>query len=219
MMKELKRNLKLMKYGYSVKTNIICMVIVLLCGSVELLIPSADSWVLGSYFLTMAPVFLMQLIIFMLPCGIVGSSPNRRFIETKMMDIVQFVIAMGSYLLSLSIALVQIHNQPESEAAYAKAILAAGFLTPLLIIYFTTSYKMMFVSTVLFVISITAAFNGFRIAERFMGMTFSFKLNTAIVMGFLFVLAGLVLSAVLRRLLYKKSISKAAMGWQLRKSI
>lgn len=219
MMKELKRNLKLMKYGYGVKMNVVCMVILLLCGSVELLFANGDAWVLGSYFLTMAPVFLIQLIIFMLPCGMVGSSPNRRFIETKLIDVMQFVIAMGSYLISISVALVHIHNHPELKGDYAKAILSMGLLTAILIIYFTTSYKLMLISTVLFAIAIMGAFNGFHIAERLMGKIFSFELNNAIVISFLFVLAGLMLSAVLRRLLYRKSISKAAMGWQLRKSI
>lgn len=225
MITEWKRCMKLVKYGYNLKSSIVCAMIFFVLGMIICVMDQGNMFIMGGLYIVLGPLMLAQIIYTGLASGMALSSPRRRFMEIQLQDGMQLLVGVLGYLLVVLLAIAKVYlGHSESgiyvsfgRDAYGQMILNTGILTGILLVYMGIVYKYFLISILLFA-------GGF--AFVYIGMwggvteiTSSVNMVSGTLLGLLFVLIGEVLSAVLRRLLYKKPLNKYAMGAALRKQM
>ena len=88
MMTEMKKCLKLCKYGYQMKTNIIIGLIFLALGLVWLFINSGYNSLLGITYLLLVPLFAVQISCSMLFSNMILSSTMRKTLDRTFPNVV-----------------------------------------------------------------------------------------------------------------------------------
>jgi hypothetical protein len=228
MMSQWKKSLKLIKYGYQFKTNMILSLIFLLFGILILVTENSQSvftgYTLGALYVVLAQSLMLQLLKGVLSCGIAAAAPKRRYMEIQMEDKGHFLIGTFSYAIVLIILGIKVLVVPNHVGKLAVPVLYVAATIMLLIIYMGIAYKTFIVGTILFVACWIVIFDGCigkfgkLMADRF-GLQIEFSTPISIVLGLLLVWLGVVLSGLLRRALYKRPISKFATGVMMRKQM
>jgi len=213
MINEIKKSFRLIPYGYGVKMNLICGVIFFLIGLAELSTGSQLAVFSASVFIILGPIVCLQLASTLLYSGIVASSPRRRVVEIGLGDAVSAGATLIGYLVVTGYTFL---NREMIENPMENLILASICMA-VSVIYFGVAFKIYLIGSILYFISIIGAF-GLEIA--FFEITeIEFSFANASVISFLIVVLGVVLSSVLRRLLYKRRLSPMACGAALRKAM
>lgn len=213
MINEIKKCFRLITYGYGIKMNLICGAIVFLVGLVELSIGSYLTVFSASVFIILGPVMCLQLACTLLYSGIVASSPRRRALEIGLGDAVN----VGASLIGYLVITGYTFWKKEVMEAPAESLILASICMAITVIYFGVCYKIYLLGSILYFISIIA---GYIVAVIFFAITeMKFSVASASVISFLIVAVGVVLSSVLRRLLYKRRLSPMACGAGFRKAM
>ncbi len=162
-----------------------------------------------------APAMTLQMQQSLLASGLVASSPKKRLLETWMPDILQMVIGVTAYLLLVAFAVWGQNQSSNGAGDYASSLIYVAILEGILWVYYGIVYKSFWLSTIAFAITyFLTVTNGF--ADGWFSKL-SVGMAGASLLGLLFIFLGNLLSAVLRRALYRKPLSKYAMGRNLRK--
>lgn len=216
MINELKKQIKLLKYGFNLKSSIVTAVIFFLIGIfLSVYLMDSVSFLMGGLYVVLAPAMALQVKQSLLVSGLVASSPKKRSLETWMTDILQMVIGVTTYLLLVAFAVWEQNLSANGAGDYAKSLIYIGILEGILWVYYGIVYKSFWLSTIAFAITYFLAMtNGF--ADGWFSKL-SVGMAGAPLLGLLFVFLGNFLSAVLRRALYRKPLTKYAMGINLRK--
>lgn len=219
MITEWKRCMKLVKYGYNLKSSIACAVIFFVLG-ILWCIGDKGMFAMGGMYIVLGPLMLVQVIYTGLMAGMPLSSPRRRFIEIQLQDGLQLLVGVLGYLLVVLVAAIKVyrgHSTPELSIAYGQMVLYTGMLVGVLLIYMGIVYKYFLFSLILFMGGFAFIYIG--LWGEMIKIAHSVNMVSGTLLGLLFVLIGEVLSGVLRRLLYKKPLNKYAMGMALRKQM
>lgn len=219
MITEWKRCMKLVKYGYNLKSSIACAVIFFVSG-ILFCVLQIDMFALGGLYIVLGPLMLVQIIYTGLMAEMALSSPRRRFMEIQLQDGLQLLVGVLGYLLVVLIAAIKVyqgHSAPELSTAYGQMVLYTGIIAGMFLIYMGIVYKYFLVSLILFMVGFSLVYMG--PWGEIIKITHSVNMVSGTLLGLLFVLIGEVLSGVLRRVLYKKPLNKYAMGAALRKQM
>lgn len=225
MITEWKRCIKLVKYGYNIKSTIACALIFFVIGLIICVLDQGNMFILGGLYIVLGPLMLAQIIYTGLVSGMALSSPRRRFMEIQLQDGMQLLVGVLGYLLVVLLAVAKVYlGHSESEIyislgrdAYGQMILHMGILTGILLVYMGIVYKYFLISILLFAGGFAFVYTG-----MWGGVTeiiSSVNMVSGTLWGLLFVLIGAVLSGVMRRILYKKPLNKYALGAALRKQL
>lgn len=214
-MKDIKNCFKLLKFGYQIKTNILCAVLFFLIG-IGFSAVGHEQFALCVVYFFLAILFVVQSMYMAIYSDFVGASPKRRKVEIRYIDI-QNVI--GGIVASVTTIIVAFLARPQSSEGPSMEtnLIIGGWMVIVMYCYMSMSFKTMFVGTLFFFVSFFSVLN---IAGSAFTAVFddvlAGKTVFAVIVFLVEVVIGIVLGHGIRRLLYRKSMSKWAMGAKLR---
>lgn len=220
MMTEIKKSLKLIKYGYQAKLNIGLVVLFFILGVLMLILNDGFNVSLGAIYILLGPFMVIQVHYNLLHSNIIASSYQRRTLDGLVPNVVGAVSSLIVY--AVLVVFIAIKNSMSSAegVTYASILIVASLIIFVVIVYYGIAYKIFWVGTGLFVVAFLIAFAGgsgvMRVLEK-QGVSIPFVVSALIGLGL--IILGNVLSVLLRKALYKKPISPASGGVALRKAM
>lgn len=216
MMAEIKRGMKMIRYGYGLKINLAVAALFFVVG-VLMLFVGESGLMLGSLYILLAPTMLIQLEYSLLYSGMVAASSQRRLLEIVLPDFLTAVTGVLGYVVVVGAACFWANARPENTTACMESMLASGIMIAIMLIYFGTAYKFFFTSVLMFCLGLVIGISGGIVTIRLVGEYFT--MFTVSLLCLVFVVVGLLISCWLRRVFYRKQISPMAGGMSLRKAM
>lgn len=215
MMKDIRNCFKLMKYGYQIKSNIACTVLFFLMG-IAFSIIGHEQYVLSIMYFFLSILFVVQSMYMALYSDFVGASPKRRKVELRYIDILNVIGGMVASATTIIMAFLT-RTQSSEGASLETNLVIGGWMAIIMYCYMSMSFKMMWIGMILFFVTFLSVMN---IAGSAFAATFdralAGKTTFAVLVFILEVAIGIVLGHIIRRVLYRKSMSKWSMGAKLR---
>ncbi len=215
MMKDIKKCFKLLKYGYQLKTNIACAIMFLLIGCVILLMNYEQLVVVATYFL-IAVMFVTQTLHMLLFSQHVASSPSRKYIELRYLDILN---SLAGVVTTLVIIPITYFCKPDDYDGVASEVLLviSGLTAILMYVYMGMAFKRMFLSMLVFIPMIFFFLSSpLSVVGEWMDAVLGGKVVLSIVIFVAEIVVGIFAGHACRNLLYSKEMSKWAKGAKLR---
>lgn len=216
MMTEMKKCLKLCKYGYQMKTNIIIGLIFLALGLVWLFINSGYNSLLGITYLLLVPLFAVQISCSMLFSNMILSSTMRKTLDRTFPNVVGVLASMFALGMTYVGLLVNPKMRMGTLADSGNMVIAAGIAIAGVMLYYGASFKFFVGGTIVFFIAYLGIMAGCGILVEAAKPT---SLLMGSIIGILIVVAGNVLGCILRAAVYKYSMDPLAGGNSLRKAM
>lgn len=215
MMKDIKNCFKLLKYGYQIKTNIVCAVFFFLLG-VAFSVIGHEAFAFSVVYFFLAILFVIQSMYMGLYSDFIGASPKRRKVELRYIDILN---VMGGIIASAATIITAFltRNLSQEGPSMETNLVIGGWMVIILYCYMCMSFKMMWVGMLIFLVSFFSVMNiaGDAFTAACDGVLAG-KTAFAVIVFLAEVAIGIVLGHVIRRILYRKSMSRWAMGAKLR---
>lgn len=209
MLNEVKFGLKLVKYGFKIKWNMIMMAVFLLIGfTVEII--SQGTQFLGGFYLIITAMFSYQMIISMDISPYIQSSKWKKKLQTTTpayVSSVLYILILTAVLIERSI-IIYVHPEKEHEALASFAELL--ILLIIAIIYTGFAYKYFIISTVGLFAAVMVVFVSGAYENICMSIAENINIAGMAVLAYAGVIIGTVIEIVISQLLYKKEISAKA---------
>lgn len=226
MMSEIKKIWKLAKYAYHFMFSAVfavCFTIFGMFFSVSGAMMSKETQLqpamLGTLYILLSSSMLIQVTYSLLFSNVVKSSPKNYILEITAPNFYTSVIGVAAYIITIITALIGAKYSPDLAAGYSVVILNSGILIAVIVLYFGAAYKYFVASTIFFMIGFGLSFGGVNYMFYHVGFPFELTiLNTSLISAVI-VIAGIVGSGILRKVLYRKPLSKLSMGAHLRKAL
>lgn len=219
MIKQLQMGFKLLKYTHGIATNIASLILIFVIGIWFELAPvfepgAADLehrfiFNIGSYFIMMSALFILQMLISLNVPNVVAVSPWKKRIQTSVFSL----MALVSYGITLLPMLVIKYYKYTSGYLTYSALVEEVMLLPLMIIltivYMAVALKYFVVSTIIFCFMIPVVM-GIQAVGPLVGW-FNYagiSLGMAVALCVAAIFVGVALSHGILCLLYKKPVSK-----------
>lgn len=220
MIKNFRKQIKIIKYGGDKKSSIAAAALFFLLGILFLIMMDSEGLVMGSLYIFAGLLMLLQVYNTLLSIGMVTASPKRRMLETWLIDILGLLTGICYYIFLLIVGVIKIYVSHEAEAVkqqYGAAFLFAGILGGWVLVYCGMAWKSFLISVIVFS-------GGFFVISSIFSAIINdtanlVNLGAGAILGFLAIVLGAVVGGIVRRLLYKKPMSKYAMGANLRKQM
>lgn len=217
MIAEIKRGIKLIRYGYGVKANLIGGAILCIVGILMCCLANNNLIMIGTLYIVLGPIMIIQVMYTFLYSGLVGASPRRRGIEILIADWINIITGFIGYVVFMVVTIVRVNAAPEQAQNIMQGTLLGSVGSAAAFICFGVCYKYYWQSMILFFVVFFSVYAGGMVIMNIAQVT----LNMAWTAGgsLVFIAAGVFLSCVLRRLVYKKGLSPTACGTSLRKAM
>ncbi len=206
MMKKVKENFNLLKYGYHFELNIIGAVICIIVWPLQLFIHNMP-------FFLVSCIFIINVASTLEMSGIIKTSPKFRpfyFSIQRMVNIAGFLLY---FIILFIIKFIQMGSWKKFKLATGNEFVLAGFFYIIIICYMSIAFKFFFIPTAIFFISYLACC----LIQSVIDNIVSFTMEQGILIGLVCVAAGMLLSEFLKRITYRKPLSKYALGSSIRK--
>lgn len=216
MFEQVKKGLKLVKYGLTFKMQIAFSVIFLLFG-VFVEFAGRGRNMLGGFYIVLSAMFVIQLIISMDISTMVQTSPYKKKLQTSIPILTCTPIMLFSYTVVVLIRLYYIYLDPAiSENPENQGAVKAGLMAIILLLFFVSAYMgicfkyflVSLIGLVLFVYPISFIFHELSIYK----IVNEIPTAAIVAAGYVLIIAGQCISYLLTRLTYKKDLSKYAFG-------
>lgn len=209
MIKEFLKAVKLIQYGLSLKTQLGFAGLFALIGIIMEVFTKGTNFI-GIFYIILAGMFLYQLVISVANSTLVQSSPYKRKIQ------IAFPLAVmvpWIYLILTIMAIIHWNYAQASAEAYVtqcEMIMMLGVILLITLIYFGVCFKYFVAGTLFMLVGIMGIMLFFeKPGTLFYEMghrSFSFS----VIMAYVFVTVGLIITYIISALLYKKPISRMA---------
>ena len=223
MMWEWKRCIKLLKYSYGFKANLIGSIVMLVLGiwfSLDTFHMGVRRYMMTSVFIFLSFIIMLQLKDNMSFSNMIMASHRKKFLEITFTDIYSVIGGIGSYLLHAFLVIFFANKKFLEETSTASVLMITGITIAIFVIYFGFCNKF-------FGLALIVSYITYFIVEVWsdiffvngMGDLVKHNILLGLVVGALFVAAGIVVSMVLRRLLYRKATSIYIGSFGLRRAM
>lgn len=216
MIKQIKTGIKLLPYGYGVRSCVAGGVLMILIGCVMCLMRNEYIGYMGTYFLIAAAMWPIQLLYSLEVPSMVQTSPWKKKGQTSafsLLGVLGFSIANGIIFLT---QLSRLQRNP-AEEGIASGIMQVGSITALIImVYLGTALKYFVISTIVFCCTIVPLLARMRDMQMQM-LQIPFWVSA--IVSFMVIFLGAVLQYGITRLLYRVPISKNSQFSALRKIV
>lgn len=216
MIKDCIKIMKMAKYGFNSKSSLIFGLCFLILGIIMMSTPGNNNQFLGCVYITLGPMMILQVINTNLLTGIVLSSPKHKDMEIKIPTFLMASLSLVTYSFLVGVNIFRTNmfgagdKTPEN---IGMEIVFCSALIGLMCVYLAIVYKQYLIALVLLVTTVMVGVNFSDIMVIKREMPF----GQYILLGYGIVIAGNILAAVIRILLYKQPMSKYAMGAIMRK--
>lgn len=215
-MAEIKKGIKLIRYGYALKLNSITALFFLVIGVLMLCIGESGI-LLAAIYILLAPTMLIQLESTLLYSGMAAASPERRMLEIYFPDFMTIITGVLGCMITIGGSLFWANKRPESAESCTGTMLVSSIVVAIMLIYFGAAYKYFITSVLMFCLGLVIGISGgvitWRLASEY------FTMAGAVIACLVIIAVGIVISGLLRRLFYRKQISPLAGGFSLRKAM
>lgn len=218
MMKEIKRAIRLTRYGHGLVSNILGGIAILLIGLICLTaIDVYSAQMIGIICLVLGPIMILQVLYSLLYVNMVAASPRRRVVECVIPDIMNIVGCVGGFVALELSTIYKVNKLPMQTDDTVEMMVVVAIGLALLLIVYAVAYKYFVVGYIIFFF----VFLGTYILGTALVMVFDFPLNMvgASAISFGIIALGIALAAFIRRKVYKKALSPMACGTTLRKAL
>ncbi len=226
MMNEMKKVCKLIQYGYNFKVSVGCGIVFVMLGVVFSILGSKMSSalhmqpaVLSTMYVFLGPLMALQVLYTLLFSEIVKSSPRNYTLEVLAPNLFATIMGVFSFIFSIISALIGMKVSPDLAENYYAVIMSSGIMLAGMILYFGVCYKYFVLGTIGFIVGFLVIYGGLSAYIFKYGVSFELTMVNSSLIGGGIVAAGIILSCVLRKLLYKKPISKYSAGAYLKKAM
>ena len=225
MIYDLKRSLRLLGYSFQFGASVAVAVITELCGLLVIglgMYFAADSleemyssnplfFISGMMLLQLAPLMLSQMAVSLECSGIILSSRFHRVVGVSLPGFICIIDAVQTLLLLVVLAVMC-----RNTMVLGGLIFVAGIVFFLVLVYMTLAFRYLIIGIVLYIVGyvVTTILESYIFYDITEGAFFNGK--TGLALGILAMAAGLVVSAAMRRYLYKKPVAKNSVGKKLR---
>lgn len=219
MMNDIKRTISLIKYGDQFVGYITAAAIWFVAGVIGMvwMVASAGEVNVALYptyfiFVLFPPLMLSQCFASLEAAGMVASSGKRRFVSLKGQNLLSIGGVGVMFLLVILIVLVNSMLEHCVIVGAGGIILCAGIAACVFLIYTAIVYKSFLFGVILFTLNY--------LIYGILGSYILYKnpsFTVGLLLGIMFFIIGAVLSCLIRAALYKKPISKTALGAEMRK--
>lgn len=217
MMSGIKRSLKLIKYGYALKSSVLVFVLFFVLGTWIRCIQTDENALSGIVCVICGVLMLMQVHYYLLYANFVSASPRRKLLELTIPNVVSTIAGLLGYAVLVIVAIMQAKTLPQETESIVGTVLIGGLEIAALLMCFGAAYKYYVLSlSLFFVVFFVLLSGGMAVLNQW---NLNLDVYSASGISLLFVAAGIVLSCVLRRALYKRPLSKIAAGASLRKAM
>lgn len=214
MINSIKNNIKLLKYGYQFKLNVISSVIFILLG-IFLVSYGGNVYKSPSMYMIFfcSFIFIVQLAYTLTVSGIVKSSPKYRQFYLGIPRLVNITGFLITFLLLLVIKFIQADTIADFMQHSGNEIASAGIMYMVTFLYIALAYKFFLISVIIF----CGSCFGINILFNYITEIYNFTLVQGIAITIFFVIIGLILFEFIERAIYKMQMSKFAQSAFLRK--
>lgn len=202
MLAELKRDLRLLKFIPQFKLNIIMSFVVFLVGIPMVIIACADSTQVGVMYMLLGATLIQSNLYSLLRVDIVAASHRRRYIDGLVADVVVFAGSVVSYV---AVAVRMAVGMKISGEDFRYAMVVAILILVVEIIYCGVAYKSWVVSSIAFFAIIMRVFMS--TPRELIKNLPDVGIGVIIVVGAVVVLFANVAACVIRKALYRKSMT------------
>lgn len=216
MMTEMKKCLKLCKYGYQFKTNIISGTLFFVLGLLFLFTTGEINVCLSGAYLFLGPTMMAQLMYNMLFSNLVASASLRKVVDRAFPDMVGAFAGLFAFGMTYVGLLVNPDLRTGTLADSGNVVIASAISIAVVTIYYSMCFKIFVAGTIFFFCTYLGAIVG---CELLLERAATTGLLFGSVIGIIILVAGNVLSYVLRAALYKRALSPFAGGYSLRKAM
>ena len=217
MMQDVKKCLRLFKYGHQMKGNVFCMIF-FICLGVLYSGMGTDMLHQCALYIFLGFILPIQSWHSNLYAGLVASSPKRRAVEIYAMDVAQTIAAIissGIFLLVAYIAKEFGQNEPTeiSIVSYETSLVISGLTIICIMVFMACGYKYLWIPLIIFTGGICGCFVLLTKASirNSLNALLQGRTGLAVLLFLLEVAAGLVLAGIFRRVFYRKDFNKASM--------
>lgn len=216
MMTEIKKCLKICKYGFQLKTNIVAGLLFMALGLLMLFLGDGYSALLGIFYLALVPLYIAQISCSVLYSNMLLSSSLRKALDGSFPNVWGAVASAFAFVMTYVGLLVNPNMRTVSVAESGNNMIAAGIAIAAIMMYMGVVYKFFIGSIVVFsIITIGVMAGGCILLE----MVQPTSLLVGSIIGLLIAVAGNVLGCILRAAVYKRSMDPLAGGASLRKAL
>lgn len=217
MMTEVKKSLKLLKYTYQFRLNVVLGILFFGLGIFWVIVNGPDGLYLATIYWYLGPIILVQLIFNLLYAGQVASSMQRKSLERTAPDIIGLVTGLLSYVGAIIYMMLYSKLYPSDELRAGAILVEVALVMVVTTIYCAIAYKWFVISIILFTICFALT--------HALGMAFlvysdvEISLLKGSLIGLAMVVAANLLAALIRKAIYKYPYSPLAAGRSLRKAM
>ncbi|MCM1049672.1 MAG: hypothetical protein NC433_14745 [Clostridiales bacterium] len=226
MINDIKKGIKLMRYGYGLKSLVIIGIIYIICGililGMWLFTPGNSKLGTQGIFLLIIPLLLVQLLHSLNISKIALSSPMRKKLQTSIPSVISCMGMLIIYIFFILYCLLAISISPDRAGNLCVDIVFEALSAALIMIYMPICCKYMVASILLFMIlymtlTFTYVFNAPEIEFFNNANVFTFLCVAAL--GILFIIIFGFVGYLLSLLVYKAPVSKYSQNVYLRKEL
>ena len=206
-MKEYIKLIKLCKYGFRFKLNLICFILFFAIGLL-LEVTSGGQNVLGSIYIVLCSMYMYQFIISLSLTDMVQSSGLKYKLNVNLPVIANVVFCFIFYTFVVIHRYSIVKAYPSMESNMVTALLVTAVFIIVLFLYTAFAYKYFIISVIMFTItfSITMGIVGYDMSAY--DHVLSYK--GAVIIGYAAVIIGGALEYIISRTLYNKPLSERA---------
>lgn len=206
--KRIKTNLSLLKYGYHFELNILGAILCFVTGALQLIFINYVPFAL------MSSVFIINIACTMEISGVIKSSPKFKSFYFGIQRIVNIVGCLLYFTILFVIKFIQAGSFEKLQLVMGNELVIAGIFYIIVIFYMSLAFKIFFVTTVIFFV----IYFGFSyVYVAFIDNIFNFTMKQGMLIAFICVIVGMLLSEFLKRATYNRPLSKYSLGSSVRK--
>ena len=199
--------LKLCKYSFKYKTNMVFLLFFLIIGVINEAVTQGTQY-LGAFYIVLCSIYVFQFIMSLAMSDMIQSSGIGRRIHVDIPVKLNMVMSLVLYTLVVVFRLIMAAMHPEKAKAIAASLLMIDIMFLVLFIYTAFVYKYFLVSILTFCFTFGFVIAGFNIILQLPDVIITMKV--AIIAGYSVILIGAALQYMICVILAKKPISQRA---------
>lgn len=220
-MNELKKGMKMMRYAYGIKSNLVQAGVFFLAGLVMVISGERGNFgMLGGFFWICIGMLPSQLIYSISVSNMVQASPMRRKMQTAVPVAVNLFCMLLVYLAEVLMGGIMAWSRPEQAGGICRELVTLAIMSVLVMIYLGVCYKHFVLATLIMVpemvIWLRGGLDGWIRAQN-IGPDITFGM--AILAGFALIMVGGLAEYLLTLLFYRTPMAKMAQAAPLRKEL
>ena len=207
-MKDMINFLKLCKYSFKFKTNVIFLGVFFVIGLINEIVTKGTQY-LGGFYIVICSIYMFQFIMSLSMSDMIQSSGIGRRIQLDMPVKLNVFMSVVLYTLLIIYRIIMTGMHPELSRDIAVSLFMIDVMFFLLFIYTAFVYKYFLASVLVFCFTFVFVISGLNIINN-LDLFNRLSLTDAIVIGYIVILIGAILQYLICRLLIRVPISQRA---------